>query len=161
MRCATHPDVETNLSCSKCLKPICPRCLIETPVGPRCRQCARLTKVPTFDVARSDFIKAVFAGLGSASGFGGLWLLIRWVTPYTSFFSILLAAAVGYGIGQVISLSVKRKRGPSLKIVAGSCMVIAFVIGNQLTVSGQFVLAFNFYDLIALVVGIYLAVFNL
>ncbi len=35
MKCATHPEVDTNLRCGKCGKPICLRCLVQTPVGDR------------------------------------------------------------------------------------------------------------------------------
>lgn len=161
MRCATHPDVETNLTCSKCLKPICPKCLVETPVGSRCRQCARLTKVPTFNVSGLDYLKAILIGLGAALGLGIIWLLVRSVAPYLSFFNFFLAAGVGYGIGQAISLSVNRKRGRLLKVVASLCMIIAFVIGNQVLFFGHFILALNLFDLLAIAVGIYLAVSRL
>lgn len=42
MRCALDPDTETNLTCGKCGQPICPKCLVQTPVGARCPQCAAL-----------------------------------------------------------------------------------------------------------------------
>ena len=35
-RCAEHPDVETGLRCGRCETPICPKCMIMTPVGARC-----------------------------------------------------------------------------------------------------------------------------
>ena len=38
--CADHPDVETRLRCSRCGRPICPRCSVRTPVGMRCPDCA-------------------------------------------------------------------------------------------------------------------------
>ncbi len=161
MRCSTHPEVETNLSCSKCLKPICPKCSVETPVGLRCRKCAQPAKVPALNVAALDYIKAMSVGLGASLVFGIVWLLIRLATPYIWLFNFFLAAAVGYGIGRVISLSVKRKRSRLLKIVAGFCMIVAFVIGNQLTFLGQFILAFNLFNLLALAVGVYLAVSHL
>ncbi|MBL8128361.1 MAG: hypothetical protein JNM64_12030 [Chloroflexia bacterium] len=33
--CAEHQEVETRLRCSRCGKPICPRCAVRTPVGMR------------------------------------------------------------------------------------------------------------------------------
>ena len=35
MQCAAHPNVETELSCGKCGKAICARCLVHGPVGAR------------------------------------------------------------------------------------------------------------------------------
>ena len=51
MQCATHPDVETELGCSRCGKAICPRCLVHTPVGARCRECANVRRIPTYNVS--------------------------------------------------------------------------------------------------------------
>src|SRR5262245_41825997 len=48
VQCARHPEVETALRCSRCDTPICPRCLIQTPVGARCRDCARLARSPVY-----------------------------------------------------------------------------------------------------------------
>ena len=40
MRCAKHSDVETSVSCGRCEKPVCVRCMVHTDVGVRCRDCA-------------------------------------------------------------------------------------------------------------------------
>jgi membrane associated rhomboid family serine protease len=39
--CYRHPDRETGVSCSSCVRPICPDCMTPTPVGMRCPECAR------------------------------------------------------------------------------------------------------------------------
>lgn len=39
--CYRHPGRETNVACSRCARPICPDCMISTPVGMRCPECAR------------------------------------------------------------------------------------------------------------------------
>lgn len=39
--CYRHPDRETLLGCGSCERPICTSCLVETPVGMRCPECAR------------------------------------------------------------------------------------------------------------------------
>ena len=77
MKCTYHPDVETNLRCSKCGKPICPRCLVETPVGARCPDCARLYKLPTFNIAPHHYMRAIGVGVGLAIGFGLFWGFIE------------------------------------------------------------------------------------
>jgi len=51
MQCATHPNVETELACSRCGKAICARCLVHTPVGARCRECANVRRIPTYNVS--------------------------------------------------------------------------------------------------------------
>jgi ribosomal protein L40E len=39
--CYKHPKVETYLSCGRCEKPICTKCMVNGPAGQRCRECAK------------------------------------------------------------------------------------------------------------------------
>lgn len=160
MQCAAHPKVETNLTCGKCGKAICPRCMVQTDVGVRCVQCAGLKKLPTFKLTGTDYAKAILVGLGIAIVAGAFWFVIRLFIPYV-LFNLLIAAGVGYGIGELTSLSINRKRGRSLKIIAAICMVLAFVIGNHVLFPFQFILSFNLLNLLAIGIGIYLAISRL
>lgn len=127
MKCAAHPDVETNLRCGKCGQPICPKCLVQTPVGARCRDCARLQKLPTFHVTRDYYLRAIGTAVGMAFACGAAWWAIRAVMgiPY---FNFLLAAGFGYAIGEVVGRSVNRKRSRGLAVVAGAGVALSFVI---------------------------------
>lgn len=127
MRCARHPDVETRLKCGKCGTPICPRCMVETPVGARCPDCAKQTKLPTYDVSSTHFIRAVAAGLGSAIVIGLVWGIIDSYLPFR-FFSILIAAGIGYLISEAISRSVNRKRGTGLAVLGCLSVVVCFAM---------------------------------
>lgn len=42
--CYRHSGRETNVSCSRCGRPICPDCMINSPVGMRCPECAGETQ---------------------------------------------------------------------------------------------------------------------
>lgn len=161
MRCATHPNTETGLTCNKCGKPICPKCMVQTPVGARCRDCAKLGKLPTFVIAPTDYIKVVLVGLAVAVVGGIIWFLIRLFVPFLAFFNFIIAAAIGFGIGELMSMVTNRKRGLPLKILAAILLLLAFVIGNQISPAGQFVLSFNFFNIIGIAIGIYLAVSRL
>ena len=70
LRCAEHPDVETYLRCGKCYTPICPRCMVQTPVGARCRQCARLRPPVVEQVPAPLFARSAAAGVGAALAVG-------------------------------------------------------------------------------------------
>lgn len=131
MRCTAHPEVETNLTCSKCGKPICPKCLVQTPVGARCRKCAHLSKLPTYQVPLHYYLRATGAALGLAVAIGLIWGVLQSLLPFL-YLNLLLASGVGYAIGEAIGLSVNRKRGRGLAIVAGVAVVISFVV-NMLT----------------------------
>ena len=161
MRCATHPDVETNLRCSKCGKPICPRCLVQTPVGARCPDCARVHRLPTYRVSIQYYLRAIGSGLGMGIVCGFVWGVIDWVVPFFSF-NLLLAPAAGYAIGEVVSLSVNRKRGKGLAFIAGTAVAISYLITIFIFPGGLPAGLFNIlYHIVALALGIFVAVSRL
>ncbi len=156
MRCATHPEVETNLRCGKCGKPICPKCLVETPVGARCRDCARPYKLPTYRVSFGYYLRAIGVALGMAVVCGLIWVVVGIISPF--YVDLLLAPAIGYAIGEVVSLSVNRKRGRGLAIVAGIGVVISYLVTILFPGGGLPFGLFNLLKLLAVAAGIYFAV---
>jgi hypothetical protein len=127
LHCATHADVETTLRCGKCEKPICPRCLVMTPVGARCKECAAARKLPTFQLSGLNYLVAGLVALGMGLGVGLVWGLIEWLLP-SYLFSILLAAGAGWLIAEVIGRAVNRKRGTWLGIIGGLTVLLAYGI---------------------------------
>lgn len=157
MRCAAHPNVETNLRCGKCDKPICPKCMVQTPVGARCRDCAKLYKLPTFRVTARHYLRAAGAALGMGIAGGIIWGLLQGLLPFF-FLSLLLAAGVGYAIGEVVSLSVNRKRSRWLATIAGIGVAISYLISIFFFGRLPFGLINIVISLAALVLGVYIAV---
>jgi hypothetical protein len=155
-RCSRHPGTETNLSCGKCEVPICPKCLVQTPVGARCPACARVSRVPTYRVSKAYYLRAVGAGLGLSIGCGLLWGFVQ-TFLFSSFLNILIGAAVGYGIGEGISLSVNRKCGTGLSIIGGVAVVLSYLIGIFTLGRGYF----SPFDIIAIGIGIFVSVARL
>src|SRR3972149_2372442 len=104
MRCATHPKVETELACGKCGKPICPRCLVHTPVGARCRECANVRRLPQYNISAAYLLR------GAGGALGALWAVLL---PYqlALFFGLGVGLGVGYAVGEVVSLATNRKAG--------------------------------------------------
>src|SRR5215204_5562946 len=111
VRCATHPDVETGLRCGRCDTPICPRCLIMTPVGARCRACARLRSHPLYDVRPMQYLRGAAAGL--AVGLVGGFIL-----PNIPFIGLLGLLILGWATGEAVTYGANRKRGPWLAAIA-------------------------------------------
>ena len=128
--CATHPDVETGLSCGKCGKYICPRCVIQTPVGGRCSDCAMVKKVPIYDVQPTYYLRASLAG-GIVAVVGGIVWGLLWPLG-VPFLPWILAIGVAYLVGEAISVAANRKRGQGLSVIAGLSMTLAVVISGFL-----------------------------
>lgn len=158
MRCAKHPDVETNLTCGKCGKPICPKCLVQTPVGMRCSECAELKSLPTYQLSTGYYLRAIGAGIGIALACGFVWLGIYQIPlPFIFFFRLFVAAGAGYAVGEVISLSVNRKRGTGLAIIGGVSAALCYAIPNVLFTS----VGLSLWGLLVLAVTIFMAVIRL
>jgi len=163
MKCAAHPEVETNLRCSKCGQAICPQCLVQTPVGARCPDCAQLYRLPTFQVSTKYILRAMGSGLGMALVGGIVWGVI--ISSLDLFYlNLILAVGVGYVIGEVVSLSVNRKRGTRLAIIAGLALPLSYLVsimppwGSFLN---PFSLTYLILDLVSIAAGIFVAVSRL
>lgn len=131
--CYWHPEVETGLSCSRCGKHICTQCMVQAPVGIRCRECGKAVRPPTFEVQPTYYARAMAVGAAVAVGGGLLWVLFNLIFRGIPFLPSLAALGVGYAAGELISLSVNRKRGGGLAWIAGSAVVIAFLISWKLS----------------------------
>ena len=128
--CNWHPDTETRLYCSQCGRSICTLCLVQVPVGIRCRECGRTERLPTYDVQPTYFLRAVGVAIAVAVVGGVLWLWLNAVFDRVPFISSIFGLAVAYAIGELVSRSVNRKRGPALAWIAGSAMVAAYLISG-------------------------------
>ena len=153
LHCHWHPDVETSLSCSRCGKALCTQCLVQAPVGIRCRECGIVPPLPTFDVSRVYYARAAGAALVCAVGGGLLWAVANIVLRGIPFLPSLVAIGIGYGAGELISLAVNRKRGKGLAWIAGGSVVVAFLISSQILSYG-----INIWALLFVAMGVYTAV---
>ena len=151
--CHWHPEVETGLSCSRCGKDMCTLCMVQAPVGIRCRECGQAVRPPTFDVPPSHYARALAVGVAVAVGGGLLWALVNSVFGKIPFLPSLLAIAVGYAAGELISLSVNRKRGGALPWIAGGSVMAAFLI-SWLTLR----FSFDIVGLLFIILGGFIAV---
>ncbi|HHJ99050.1 MAG TPA: hypothetical protein ENN10_03805 [Actinobacteria bacterium] len=72
-RCSYHPNVETNVRCVECERPICPKDFVSTPVGYKCPDCARQLPSARRTVKPRQLVLATLAALGV--GVGGMFLV--------------------------------------------------------------------------------------
>ena len=134
--CERHPKNETSIRCGRCEVAICPDCLVHSPVGMRCPDCARVNVVPTYDVPLPYLLRGIGAGaaaalaLGFAFNFAApilfrlVFLDIALVNTVLPFLYVAMMAGIGFVIGEAVSLSTNRKRGLKLKIVSAACVFV-------------------------------------
>jgi hypothetical protein len=73
--CYRHPRELTNLSCGRCGKAICHRCVVIGPAGPRCRDCGTL-KIPVSARAVAGEAKLGVRRLFSAGPYAIYWFFL-------------------------------------------------------------------------------------
>ena len=144
---------EGNLACGKCGTLVCPKCLVHSYVGVRCPDCAGLRKLPTFDVSYRDIVKASGVGVGIGVVLGLLFSFFSFVLfriPFLPWFALI---GIGYAVGEGISLSVNRKRGRVLGVIAAFAVMISFGTIVLFSYVGQ-----DLFGLMALAFAVYIAV---
>ncbi|MDQ2827642.1 MAG: hypothetical protein M3Y74_01120 [Chloroflexota bacterium] len=160
--CARHPAVETVVSCGRCDQPICPRCMIFTPVGARCPSCAQLRRLSQYALTPRVYARVVLGALLLALGIGFLLSVVPGV-------GFLGGIVVGYLIGTGLRRVSGYKQGREMEIIAGITVVLTVLAGNlfsllrygshvdaalRVVFSAQFLGA----DAFGIVIGIYIAV---
>ncbi|MDP6496138.1 MAG: hypothetical protein QGI09_12230, partial [Dehalococcoidia bacterium] len=155
--CPRHPQVETRLSCGKCDTFICPQCLVHTPVGARCPDCAQLRRLPIYDIGPTTYLRAVAAGTVLAGASGSLWGLLFFQLLHIPFLPWIATIGVGYVVGEGISVAVNRKRGRNLQIIAGACVMLSYVVA-LFVIAGEFAFIFpDLFFLLVLLIAIWVA----
>jgi hypothetical protein len=120
-RCSYHPDVETELTCTECGKPICPKEMVLTPVGYKCPDDARGAR------GQFQFVKpkqlAMALGAAAIAGVGGAFVV----------------AAIGWGgffigiiWGSLTSEAVRRASGGHRGGTVGAVAAGSIVVGTLL-----------------------------
>ena len=109
-------------------------------------------------------MRAAGAALGLAVIVGVVWGFIETFLPFY-FFSLLAAMGIGWVIGEVVSLSVNRKRSPWLAVIGGAGVVPCFVVSYMVDFLRVDFISFDLYrivfSLVTLGVGVYFAVSRL
>jgi len=122
-RCSYHPDVETELTCTECGKPICPKEMILTPVGYKCPEHARPKRSQYTFVKPKQLAMAI--GAGVVVGVGGAFI----VSAITGgFFGYI----IGLLWGSVTSEAVRRASGGHRGGTVGTVAAVSIGVGSLL-----------------------------
>ncbi|MBV9580213.1 MAG: hypothetical protein JO057_16620 [Chloroflexi bacterium] len=122
LHCARHPHTETVLRCGRCDTPICARCMVMSPVGARCPTCAQVKRF-VIGLKPAEMAKAIVFGIG----LGAVGTIILTFIPFLGIFGY---AALGFGVGEVVSIGANRKRVPSLAPIAVACLFVGYWVGT-------------------------------
>jgi hypothetical protein len=124
-RCARHPSVETRVSCASCGTPICPDCMVTSPVGIKCADCARMPRSARVRLRPDRAIRAVGAAVAVTLA-GGVALASLAATPF-GFFGFLVAYGVGRGGGELVLRAAGRFRGTATASIAAAGALGAYL----------------------------------
>ena len=153
--CPRHKDTATNLRCGRCEELICPRCMVHAPVGIRCEDCAQVRPVPTYDVSRTFLARAIGASIGLGIAGGVALILLRALGLGFDLFSLAFAAAaLGFMLGEGVSVAANRKRGRTLQYVSLGGVLISYAVVFAARWSGPL-------ELLAVGISLYVAYLRL
>ena len=142
--CIRDLAVETRLRCNKCDSLMCYRCLVQTAVGSRCPECANVRSLPMLAVDLISYLKSFVFGVVTSISLGAVWGLLFGHLVGIPFLPLLTIVAIGYIIGEGISIVVNRRRGTYLRYMAALFMGMSYVVAGL--VNGV-VFAMTFPDL--------------
>jgi hypothetical protein len=118
-RFAEHKCGDCLLKCIDCNAQICPKCLVQCPVGNRCRKC---TSRFTSHLLQIDFW-VVLRAFGGGFLAGLLFTGLEGALPLGGFFMLLIVYMVGSLAGNLIFKIAKRKLGPKVAITVAVGLV--------------------------------------
>ena len=122
--CYRHPKRETRVSCATCGRPICTDCMVQTDVGIKCPDDARLPRG-----ARAGVMKPRQIALTLLAGLGVVLVGVPIVYVIFSLpFQWLISAAAGYGAGTLINRAGGRNGGPLAIAVSVLAAAVPFLV---------------------------------
>lgn len=129
MHCARHPHVETVITCASCGTPICPKCMVVTPVGMKCPNCGRNGNAQLFQIPPGRLVLTGITALTSGIGAG-------FIASIGFILILIVAASYGYFVGNIIFRASGMKRGSNLEILAGAGIVIGGLLFRFISLGG-------------------------
>ena len=107
--------------------------MVSSPVGYRCSSCSLGVSQDALTISVNEVAKAISISVIGAIGTGVSLTLLVDLLPrslelanVTGYIILILIAIFSYSLGGVISLLVNRKRGKTLKLIAGFGVLLTF-----------------------------------
>ena len=100
--------------------------MVHTPVGARCRECANVRRIPTYNTSSTVMLRAAGSAVGAGIAAGIAWWLFNPLSYV--FYGVIAGLAIGYAIGELVSLGTNRRAGPPLQAIAVGGVVLAYAV---------------------------------
>lgn len=120
-RCYYHPDRETNVSCGRCGRPLCPDCVRHGPTGVRCQECLSLSPRERGAATREQLVRAIGAALATAV-LGGA--LLGWL----GFVNVVTALLLGFAVGSAAFVASRRHRDAAIQGAAAALALLGLLL---------------------------------
>lgn len=125
--CAFHRGVETDVRCPECGRYICPKDMVDTPVGYKCRECG-LSRKPKLGGVKP---RQLTLGIVSAAGAAVVLCLVYLFLPFQSLWLSLLG---GVGVAEATRRGAGGHRGGQFAVIAA---VATFAAGGVAMLFGS------------------------
>ena len=143
------------MSCATCGRPICTECMVQTDVGIKCPDDARLPRGARASAMKtSQVVRTFLAGAAVAI----LGIAVVYAIFQVGFLTLILSAVAGYGAGTLIHRAGGRNGGPLAMSVSGVAVAIAFApfLALQFLAGGEV----SIFRVLAAIVAVGFAVYN-
>ncbi|HVG97017.1 MAG TPA: hypothetical protein VNK05_08955 [Chloroflexota bacterium] len=131
-RCTIHPDRETYVACGRCERPFCPECLIQTPAGQRCYECAGVRR----DYAQRAFVRRLAQAFGVIALGGGIAAVLPGII-FVLFAGLIAGGAAGQGLSPLVNRRTRRRIYLLGLLVLLAGAVLGWVVAQTILVSAR------------------------
>jgi hypothetical protein len=124
--CYRHPSRETAISCSNCERPICTDCMVYTPVGIKCPDCARLPRSAIVRLKPDRAARTIAAAAVGGAVLGLGILLLQ--AAVGLFFTLILGYLIGIAMSEIVLWGSGRYRSPTTAAIAVGGAIWTYVV---------------------------------
>ncbi len=149
-KCDSKSHLDSNISCVRCGKSICPKCIVHSPVGVRCGSCGESSLAALNQISTLLFFKTLFISSFTAGTIGLVSVVFSSVYFYLYWINWLWILIAAYLIYEIIDKISGYKRGFKIQLI-GMFGLSLFIV-TQLLLTNYYL---NIFTLLVVIVSFY------